>query len=129
MAFQWYIYVDSFWWVEDDAMSTHGSTSNLYTLVKTIWNVISQTFLLVGSDPKDLLNRIPFQDYDRRDDDYLSEKVVSEFSHILTLYMDFLQREKFSKLKKLRRSQADLPIAEYRNEIIGKLKDNQARML
>ena len=94
------------------------------------WNVITtQTFHLVGSDPKDLLNRIPFQDYDRRDDDYLSEKVVSEFSHILTLYMDFLQREKFSKLKKLRRSQADLPIAEYRNEIIGKLKDNQARML
>ena len=75
------------------------------------------------------MNRIPFQDYDRRDDGYLSEKAVSEFRHILTLYFDFLQKEKFNKLKKLRRSQADLPIAEYRNEIIDKLKDNQARML
>ena len=84
---------------------------------------------LVYSDPKDLLNRIPFQDSERRDDDYLSERVVSEFKHILTLYLDFLQREKFNKLKKLRRSQADLPIAEYRNEIISKLKENQARIL
>ena len=87
---------------------------------------LSQSFQLLPSDPKDLLNRIPFQDRDRRsDDDYLSEAAVSEFSHILTLYLDFLQREKFNKLKKLRRNQADLPIAEYRNEIIEKLKENQ----
>ena len=84
-----------------------------------------KTFHSVDSDPKDLLNRIPFQDYERRDDDYLSERVVSEFRHILTLYLDFLQKEKFNKLKKLRRGQADLPIAEYRNEIINSLKDNQ----
>jgi hypothetical protein len=86
---------------------------------------LSESFQLLPSDPADLINRIPFQDRDARGVGYLSEEAVAEFRHVLTLYVDFLQREKFAKLKKLRRAQADLPIAEYRNEIIDTLKENQ----
>jgi hypothetical protein len=40
--------------------------------------------------------------------------MVKEFQKILSLFVDFLQKEKFAKLKKLRESQANLPIAEFR---------------
>jgi hypothetical protein len=88
--------------------------------------LLQQSFSLLPSDPKDLLNRIPFQDADGGDRaSLLTEDMVLEFQYILTLYVDFLQREKFHKLKKLRESQANLPIAEYRNEILRKVKENQ----
>ncbi len=83
-----------------------------------------QCFRLLPSDTRDLLNRIPFQDRDDHDG-YLSEQTVKEFQRILALYADFLQRERFSKLRKLREAQAGLPIAEYRGEILRKLEENQ----
>lgn len=50
--------------------------------------------------------RIPFQDMDSDDDEnVLTERMVNEFKKILSLYIDFLQKEKFNKLKKLRESQ------------------------
>ena len=81
-------------------------------------------FELIPSDPLDLLNRIPYQDYDDKRN-LLSPSMVEEFRQILTLYLDFLQKEKFAKLKKLRESQANLPIAEYRTEILKQVKDSQ----
>ncbi len=86
--------------------------------------VQQQCFRLLPADPRDLLNRIPFQDSDDRDG-YLSRRAVVEFRRILALYVDFLQREKFTKLRKLREAQAGLPIAEYRGEILRKVAENQ----
>ncbi len=83
---------------------------------------LSLSCRLLPDNAADLLNRIPWQDRDS--DTYLPEWAVLQFRHVLSLYVDFLQREKFARLKKLRRAQADLPIAEYRNEIIGKLREN-----
>ena len=83
----------------------------------------SQCFRLLPKNPKDLINRIPLQDSD--DDDVVSDGMVSAFQTVLSLYVDFLQKEKFSKLKKLRTGQAHLPIAEYRDDIIAKLKKSQ----
>ena len=63
-----------------------------------------------------------------QDDEYeeiLTEEMVSEFQTILGTYIDFLQKDKFNKLKKLRQSQANLPIAEYRQEILDSLEKNQ----
>ena len=85
---------------------------------------LTQSFKLCPKDPKDLLNRIAFQDRDY-DDDILTEDMVSEFQTTLTLYIDFLQKEKFNKLKKLRQSQANLPIFEFKQEILETLEQNQ----
>ena len=85
---------------------------------------LAQSFRLCPADPKDLLNRIPLQDEDY-EEDLLRERDVEEFQAILALYIDFLQKEKFSKLKKLRQAQANLPIAEFRKEIIEILQTSQ----
>ncbi|TRY63932.1 hypothetical protein TCAL_10894 [Tigriopus californicus] len=80
-----------------------------------------QCLQLEPSDPRDLLNRISLQDEDRP----LTQAMILEFRHILTLYIDFLQKEKIEKIRKLRQSQANLPIAEYRDVILDKLKTHQ----
>jgi HrpA-like RNA helicase len=51
--------------------------------------------------------------------------MVKEFQKILSLFLDFLQKEKFAKLRKLRESQANLPIAEFRDEILDKVAQNR----
>jgi hypothetical protein len=84
---------------------------------------LNQCFKLLPSSGKDLLNRIPLQDAEYGD--VLTESMVLEFQRILALYVDFLQRERFAKLKKLRTSQANLPIAEFRQEILDKLETTQ----
>jgi hypothetical protein len=45
---------------------------------------------------------------------HLTQKHLSEFRNILLLYLDFKQKEKFTKLRKLRQSQGNLPIAQYK---------------
>ena len=71
-----------------------------------------------------MLNRIPYQDVDDVDD-ILTEPMVEEFQNILGLYINFLQKERFTKLRKLRKAQANLPIAEYRSSILKALESNQ----
>ena len=85
---------------------------------------LAQSFRLRPKDPKDLLCRIAVQD-DEYDGEILSEERVSEFQTILGSFIDFLQKDKFAKLKKLRQTQANLPIAEYRQEILESLEKNQ----
>lgn len=70
-----------------------------------------------------LFRRIPFQDSDY--DAILTLDMVKEFQKILNLFVDFLQKEKLNKLKKLREGQANLPIAEFRNEILEKIAENR----
>lgn len=48
----------------------------------------------------------------------LTPAAVGEFRRILATYLTFLQREKFTRLRKLREAQASLPIAEYRQQIL-----------
>jgi hypothetical protein len=45
---------------------------------------------------------------------HLSQHQLSEFRNILLLYLDFKQKERFTKLHKLRQSQGNLPIAQYK---------------
>ena len=84
----------------------------------------SVRFFLKPEKPKDLLNRIPYQDREGRGDS-LDERKIEHFRTILTTYINFLQKEKFSKLRKLRSSQASLPIADYKSEILRTVADNQ----
>lgn len=66
---------------------------------------------------------IPFLDLYSRISTYtqstrLTEYKVRQFLQIVVHYLDFRQKEKFTKLRRLRKAQADLPVAKYKAEII-----------
>lgn len=52
----------------------------------------------------------------------LTDQQLHKFKNVIDLYLDFKQKEKFAKLKKLRESQANLPVFQYRNEIVEAIK-------
>lgn len=64
-------------------------------------------------------------EHDRR----INEAKLKAFLVIVTHYLDFKQKEKFNKIKKLRKFQADLPIAAYKDEIVEALKSEQILIL
>lgn len=52
----------------------------------------------------------------------LTESRLLQFRDVILLYLDFKQKEKFGKLKKLRDTQANLPVAQYKEEIVEMAK-------
>ncbi|XP_050459020.1 probable ATP-dependent RNA helicase DHX34 [Cataglyphis hispanica] len=52
----------------------------------------------------------------------LTKLRLLKFRDVIVLYLDFKQKEKFSKLKKLRDTQANLPVARHKDEIIEMVK-------
>lgn len=76
--------------------------------------------------PDKLLSRIAPIDSDRKSArPRLKREQLMEFHQIILLYLEFLQREKMVKLKKLRESQEKLPIAQFKNEIIKAVSEHQ----
>jgi hypothetical protein len=77
--------------------------------------------------PDKLLSRIPPVDYSERKSarPRLTREQLMEFHQIILLYLEFLQREKMVKLKKLRESQDKLPIAQFKDEIIKTVFEKQ----
>uniref|UniRef100_A0AAR5QK14 RNA helicase n=1 Tax=Dendroctonus ponderosae TaxID=77166 RepID=A0AAR5QK14_DENPD len=59
----------------------------------------------------------------------LNRQDFEEFLLIIRIYKDFQQKSKFSKLHKLRSAQRDLPIAQYKSEIVNKLKENRVLLI
>lgn len=57
------------------------------------------------------------------------EKKIQIFLTIVTHYLDFKQKERFQKLRKLRKFQASLPIAAYEKEIIDAVKNESILVL
>jgi len=70
---------------------------------------------------KELMGLFPPRELDQR----VPEQLLVEFQKVLTYFLDFLQKEKFSKLQKLRDTQRQLPIAQYRDEIISSVSSNK----
>lgn len=71
---------------------------------------------------------IPFLDLYSRISTYtqstrLTEYKVRQFLQIVVHYLDFRQKEKFTKLRKLRKGQADLPVAKYKAEIVSAVQN------
>lgn len=65
---------------------------------------------------------IPFDDLFGRISTYvqstnLTKRKVRQFLQIVVHYLDFRQKERFAKLRKLRKCQAELPVAKYKTEI------------
>lgn len=52
----------------------------------------------------------------------LTKSRLLKFRNVMILYLDFKQKEKFNKLKKLRDTQANLPVAQYKDKIIEMVK-------
>lgn len=73
----------------------------------------------------ELYSRLPYTEKRQR----LPLKKIKQFLNIHTYYMDFREKEKFNKLKKLRKSQKNLPVAAHKNEIIEALRFNQVLVL
>lgn len=59
----------------------------------------------------------------------LSRSKRVQFLQIVLQYLDFRQKEKFGKLKKLRESQATLPVAKFKDEIIKAVQNEQVLLL
>lgn len=59
----------------------------------------------------------------------IDESKVKIFLIIVTHYLDFKQKERFQKLRKLRRFQASLPIAAYEKEIVEAVKNESILVL
>lgn len=55
----------------------------------------------------------------------LSYETFKSFLCTIRVYQDFQQKSKFSKLKKLRNAQNDLPIFQYKEQIIQKLQKSR----
>lgn len=59
----------------------------------------------------------------------VDESRVKIFLTIVTHYLDFKQKERFQKLKKLRKFQASLPIASYESDIVNAVKNESILVL
>lgn len=73
---------------------------------------------------------IPFDDLYGRLSTYvqstkLSTRKVKQFLQIVVNYLEFRQKERFTKLRRLRQAQAELPVAKYRDEIIAAVAAEQ----
>ncbi|XP_052863354.1 probable ATP-dependent RNA helicase DHX34 [Anopheles cruzii] len=52
-----------------------------------------------------------------------------QWLQIIEHYLDFRQREKFTKLRKLRQAQANLPVAKHREEIVEAIRNERVVVL
>ncbi|XP_068226643.1 probable ATP-dependent RNA helicase DHX34 [Palaemon carinicauda] len=97
--------------------------SNLYQLPLKFNKRYCINFGLNLKDVDELQRRLPprdLEDCKKR----LSRKKILEAKFIILLYLDFIQKQRFEKYRKLRESQANLPIAAYRQEIVSAVKEN-----
>jgi ATP-dependent RNA helicase DHX34 len=59
----------------------------------------------------------------------IGDQKMKIFTTIIKHYLDFKQKERFNKLKKLRKFQASLPIAAYEKEIVEAVKNESILIL
>ncbi|XP_027848814.2 probable ATP-dependent RNA helicase DHX34 [Aphis gossypii] len=74
----------------------------------------------------ELASRLPTYDqeeaYEKRP---LTKEDISKFRQLVLMYMDFKQKEKFNKLRKLRETQQNLPVYQFKDEIIEAVKNHR----
>lgn len=63
------------------------------------------------------------------EDKHIDETKIKIFLTIVKHYLDFKQKERFQKIKKLRKFQASLPIAAYEKEIVEAVKNESILVL
>ncbi|PVD20242.1 hypothetical protein C0Q70_20738 [Pomacea canaliculata] len=78
---------------------------------------------LISRDVEDFIKKGRLVDYDV--DQELTREHVRQFHGILQHYLDFTQKQKFQKLKKIKRDQKNLPIYQYCEQIIATIHQHQ----
>lgn len=78
------------------------------------------TFIEIDLNKDDIKRKIEY--YHDKD---ITKYRVKQFFEVVILYLDFKQKEKFNKLKKLRKTQSTLPVYEYKKEILEKVVNHQ----
>ncbi|XP_055333449.1 probable ATP-dependent RNA helicase DHX34 [Paramacrobiotus metropolitanus] len=68
-----------------------------------------------------IVNRYRYIRSDNNDVPELSSDVLKSVHYFVLCYIDFLEKQELQKLRKLRQSQANLPIANYRQRILDAL--------
>ncbi|XP_013170006.1 PREDICTED: probable ATP-dependent RNA helicase DHX34 [Papilio xuthus] len=62
---------------------------------------------------------------DERGKKKLTKSIFDALLNVVSIYLDFKNKEKLEKLKKLRQTQRDLPVAKYREEIQAAVKNER----
>ncbi|KAF2348531.1 Helicase-associated domain [Trinorchestia longiramus] len=75
-------------------------------------------FVVKGETEESLMRKLPPRDLDDKKK-RLSVRRVREFRTIILLYFNFNQKKNFEKMKQLRKGQKELPIAQFREEILS----------
>ncbi|XP_060571590.1 probable ATP-dependent RNA helicase DHX34, partial [Ruditapes philippinarum] len=78
---------------------------------------------LKNRDVEDFIKKGRLADADI--DEEITVERVKEFKNILLHYLDFQQKQKLSKLKKVKADQENLPIFQHKSEIVELVRDNQ----
>ncbi|XP_070213312.1 probable ATP-dependent RNA helicase DHX34 isoform X2 [Littorina saxatilis] len=78
---------------------------------------------LLTREAEDFIKKGRLVDYEV--DKELTRERVRQFRGILLHYLDFCQKQKFQKLKKIRHDQKNLPIYQYKEKIISMIKEHQ----
>lgn len=99
---------------------------NPENIVPMDYNKLYSTNLQLQIKFDELYTRI--SSYDRLNKN-ISELKLKQFLQILIHYLDFKQKEKFNKLKKLRKVQANLPVARYRDDIVKAVQNEQVVLI
>uniref|UniRef100_A0A182YGA7 Uncharacterized protein n=1 Tax=Anopheles stephensi TaxID=30069 RepID=A0A182YGA7_ANOST len=77
--------------------------------------------------------RVPFEELFARlggaGSGVITRTKLIQLLQIVTHYLDFRQREKFNKLRKLRQAQANLPVAKHREEIVEAVRSERVVVL
>lgn len=81
---------------------------------------------LINLKLKQSMNAVSSVDDDGR---VMDDKKIVIFKTIVKHYLDFKQKKRFTKLKKLRKFQAGLPIAAYEKEIVEAVKNESILIL
>lgn len=85
--------------------------------------------LLMNFKLKPSKNQLNASNIDDEDAKKIDESKMKIFFTIVRHYLDFKQKERFQKLKKLRKFQASLPIAAYEKEIVEAVKNESILIL
>ncbi|XP_013379582.1 probable ATP-dependent RNA helicase DHX34, partial [Lingula anatina] len=74
---------------------------------------------------KDMEDMLKYGRSKHKEKSQLNKERIAEFRSILLHYFDFCQKQKFSKLIKIKKDQQNLPIYQYKEKIIETLKEYQ----
>lgn len=99
--------------VTENSVLFHQSSNSL--MLPSVFDKMHLINLKMNCSDDELASRLPTYDqeksYEKRP---LNKEDISKFRQLILMYMDFKQKEKFNKLRKLRETQTSLPVYQFK---------------